>query len=85
MKPFEYLSTVHGIREHLRAYLIKDPGMTDPEHYAHLKRGIGHVIDAAPCDHSFTSQFELWRAPNSPYAGDKNRMVTRCKYCGKEQ
>ncbi len=44
--PFDYLTTPEGILEHLQAYLRRDIGVSDPEHYRTLVRGVQHIIDA---------------------------------------
>jgi len=43
--PFEYLTTPEGILEHLKAYMARERPMSDPQHYAQLKRGVQHAID----------------------------------------
>jgi hypothetical protein len=43
---FDFLTTPEGILEHLQAYILKEPGMSDPEHYRTLCRGVTHVIEA---------------------------------------
>lgn len=52
MTVFTHLTARRGILEHLRAYMIKDADMSDPEHYRTLLRGVQMVIDslAAPAD-----------------------------------
>ncbi len=44
--PFGFLCTPKGILFHLRLYMDPAEYETDAEHFASLKRGVQHVIDA---------------------------------------